>query len=67
MFPFKSHMDNWIKRFRNASTVNGQESVLVPGDPERITEQDRMKNGLVLLEAVEQDLKGLANKFDIEL
>ncbi|MCK5281108.1 MAG: Ldh family oxidoreductase, partial [Cyclobacteriaceae bacterium] len=40
---FKSHMDNWIKRFRSATTVDGQESVLVPGDPERIIEQERIK------------------------
>ena len=63
---FKSHMDNWIKRFRSATAVDGQESVLVPGDPERIIEQERIKAGFELLKPVEEDLKALAEKFEIK-
>ena len=63
---FKSHMDNWIKRFRNASSVDGQPSVLVPGDPERILEKERLITGIDLLKPVEEDLKGLANKFQVD-
>ena len=43
---FKSHMDTWIKRFRSAKTVEGREGVLIPGDPERIMEIERKKNGV---------------------
>ncbi len=32
---FKQHMDHWIRGFRNAKTIDGEEKVLVPGDPER--------------------------------
>ena len=32
---FKKNMDQWIRRFRSATPVEGMESVLVPGDPER--------------------------------
>src|SRR5688572_5424652 len=32
---FKSHMDNWISRFRSAKTVEGEQRVIIPGDPER--------------------------------
>jgi L-2-hydroxycarboxylate dehydrogenase (NAD+) len=63
---FKMHMDNWIQRFRSASTIEGQESVLVPGDPERLLEKERIKNGIELLKPVEDDLKGLAEKFELE-
>lgn len=63
---FKNHMDNWIQRFKSASPVNGQDEVLVPGDPERIMEQERMKTGMELLKPVEDDLKGLADRFEIE-
>jgi len=63
---FKSHMDNWIKRFRSASPVKGQESVLVPGDPERILEKERIKSGIKLLKPVEDDLRDLAEKFEID-
>ena len=61
---FKMHMDQWIKRFRGAKTVDGHESVLIPGDPEREAEQERIQNGIPLLHAVIDDLKYLGEKFD---
>src|SRR6476660_241824 len=39
---FKSHMDQWINRFRSAKTADGFEKVLIPGDPEREMENVRM-------------------------
>jgi L-2-hydroxycarboxylate dehydrogenase (NAD+) len=62
---FKKHMDQWIKRFRSAKTVSGNASVLIPGDPERITEIDRRKNGIPLLPAVVEDLMDLGERFDV--
>lgn len=62
---FKKSMDHWIQGFRNAKTVPGQEKVLVPGDPEREFEAERMKNGIPLLEQVVTDLRSLAEKFSI--
>jgi LDH2 family malate/lactate/ureidoglycolate dehydrogenase len=64
---FKANMDNWIKRFRSAQTIDGQEAVLVPGDPERIIEQERINSGFELLKPVENDLKMLAEKFELTL
>jgi L-2-hydroxycarboxylate dehydrogenase (NAD+) len=63
---FKKHMDNWIGRFRNAKTINGQEKVIIPGDPEREMELIRMKEGIPLLKPVVEDLKYLGEKFDVE-
>ena len=63
---FKSNMDKWIKRFRSAKTVEGQQRVLIPGDPEREMEEVRMKNGIPLLESVANDLKLLGEKFEVE-
>jgi L-2-hydroxycarboxylate dehydrogenase (NAD+) len=62
---FKNHMDKWIKRFRLAKTVEGQEKVLIPGDPEREMELARMLNGIPLLTPVEDDLKFLGEKLDV--
>ncbi len=64
---FKSHMDNWIRRFRQAKPVDGQESVLIPGDPERIMEKERIKTGIDLLSPVEKDLIALGEKFGVTL
>jgi len=63
---FKMHMDKWIRRFRSAKTVKGEESVLIPGDPEREMEIERMKNGIHLLKPVVEDLKFLGERFSVE-
>jgi L-2-hydroxycarboxylate dehydrogenase (NAD+) len=62
---FKQHMDQWITRFRNAKPIDGQERVLIPGDPERDAEADRMKNGIPLLNSVVEDLNDLAKRFGV--
>jgi L-2-hydroxycarboxylate dehydrogenase (NAD+) len=63
---FKDHMDNWINRFRSAKTVDGHEKVLVPGDPERETSVERMKNGIPLNEKVVEDLADLGKRFSLQ-
>jgi LDH2 family malate/lactate/ureidoglycolate dehydrogenase len=63
---FKFHMDQWIKRFRAAEPVQGIAEVQIPGDAERITEQLRRDNGIPLLPPVVNDLKKLADKFEVE-
>ncbi|HQW91586.1 MAG TPA: Ldh family oxidoreductase, partial [Ferruginibacter sp.] len=62
---FKEHMDKWITRFRMAKTIPGQEKVIIPGDPEREMEVERMKNGIPLVSSVVADLKGISNKFEV--
>jgi L-2-hydroxycarboxylate dehydrogenase (NAD+) len=63
---FKQHMDNWIKRFRNAKPAKGYDKVLIPGDPEREMETVRMKEGIPVVESVVNDLKMIAEKFNID-
>ena len=64
---FKSHMDNWIKRFRAAETTPGNDRVLIPGDPERELEAIRAKEGIPRLDPVVEDLTSLGEKFGIRL
>ena len=64
---FKSHMDNWFKRFRSSETTTGQDKVLIPGDPEREMEESRGKNGIPVLPAVIKDLKEMGEKFGVPL
>lgn len=64
---FKFHMDKWIRRFRSATPIAGEEQVLIPGDPEREMEANRMKAGIPLLKAVSEDLELLGEKFGIQL
>lgn len=64
---FKEHMDNWITRFRSAKPVDGEERVLIPGDPERQIEQERIKRGIPINKNVVEDLKALGVRLGIAL
>jgi L-2-hydroxycarboxylate dehydrogenase (NAD+) len=64
---FKQHMDHWIRRFRSAKTVAGEEKVLIPGDPEREMEALRMQDGIPLLDVVVTDLSAVGERFGISL
>ncbi|WP_153796338.1 Ldh family oxidoreductase [Foetidibacter luteolus] len=64
---FKQHMDNWITRFRSAKTAEGHEKVLIPGDPEREMETQRMQHGIPLEPSVAEDLSATGKKFGIHL
>ena len=62
---FKQNMDQWLERFRNAQAIDPENPVLVPGDPERELESERMVHGIPLLAPVISDLKALGEKLDI--
>lgn len=64
---FKLHMDQWIARFRKASTVAGQDRVIIPGDPERASESQRIRNGIPLNPKVLEDLLLLGEKLGVTL
>ncbi|MBN9297887.1 MAG: Ldh family oxidoreductase [Filimonas sp.] len=64
---FKAHMDNWITRFRQAKPADGYEKVLIPGDPEREMEADRMRDGIPVVEPVVKDLEEVGAKFNVQL
>jgi len=63
---FKKHMDNWITRFRSAKTIEGKPQLIIPGDPERESEIERLKNGITLNPKVMEDLKELGMKLTIK-
>lgn len=63
----KGAMDTWIRRFRQAETVPGQDRVLIPGDPERDTEAHRRQEGIPVLGAVAEDLKQLGASLSLKL
>lgn len=61
---FKSNMDTWISRFRNAEAIPGKK-VLIPGDPEREMHHERLENGIPVIAPVVKDMKEVAAKFNL--
>jgi len=66
MKDFKVNMDQWIQRFKEAETVDGQDEVIIPGEPEYRAQQIREKEGIPLIDKVYSDLQGLASSFNLE-
>lgn len=63
---FRHHMDNWIRRFRQAESA-GNEKVLIPGDPERELEEIRRKEGIPVEIQVLKQMEELAESFSVRL
>jgi len=64
---FKTHMDNWIQRFKAAQRIDPNVEVLIPGEPEFRMQQERSMSGFGLNQNVVNDLLDLAKKFDLTL
>lgn len=63
---FKSHMDNWIARFKNATPIDDHQKVIIPGEPELEAEIERKINGIPLIHSVFNDLNEVAEKLRVE-
>lgn len=63
---FKSHLDNWIERFKNAKPINPDQKVIIPGEPEYDFEKDRKVSGIPLIDVVVNDLNELAKSLGIK-
>ena len=62
---FKKYMDMWIRTFRNAEPVEGEEAVLIPGDPERWSEKQKKNEGIGLPDNVVKRLMDVAGELGI--
>lgn len=60
------HIDNWIKRMRQAKPAQGYDKVLIPGDPERLMEATRKREGVPVNDHVYDDLKEVAEKLAVD-
>lgn len=62
---FKAHLDNWIERFKSASTIDPNQKVVIPGEPELEAYTDRLNNGIPIVDAVADDLNAVAEKLGV--
>ncbi len=64
---FKKDMDQWIQAFKNATPVDENEKVVIPGEPETAMEKERRTGGIPIGDSVVNDLKELGEKFGLNL
>ncbi|WP_114748363.1 Ldh family oxidoreductase [Pleomorphovibrio marinus] len=64
---FKSSMDAWIREMRSTASLPGTLPVLIPGDPERMAFEERMKSGIPLNQKVIDSLERLSLETSIPL
>ncbi|GAB1445505.1 Ldh family oxidoreductase [Flammeovirgaceae bacterium] len=62
---FKKRIDEWISVMRNTKPAKGTGGVLIPGDPERMEEIKRKKDGIPLNASVIADLKTISEQTGI--
>jgi LDH2 family malate/lactate/ureidoglycolate dehydrogenase len=62
---FKADLDNWISRFKSASTINPNQKVIIPGEPEFEAAIERRENGIPLVHEVVNELNMLAKKLGL--
>ena len=59
---FKQQIDQWIATFRASKPVAGTDGPLIPGDPEREAEKQRIKQGIPLLPVVAENLRDISRR-----
>jgi LDH2 family malate/lactate/ureidoglycolate dehydrogenase len=62
---FKNNMDQWINRFKASDTIEGQNEVIIPGEPEARMYTKRKNEGIPLIDPVFLDLKSICKEMDI--
>lgn len=63
---YKRNIDQWIERFKQAERISDKQSVIIPGEPEDLAEQDNRIEGIPLVSSVINDLNSLAERFKLQ-
>jgi L-2-hydroxycarboxylate dehydrogenase (NAD+) len=62
---FKRQIDDYVRTFRATKPAPGTNGPLIPGDPERIAERERSKNGVPLIMPIVEDLRAISKQTGI--
>jgi L-2-hydroxycarboxylate dehydrogenase (NAD+) len=64
---FKKNMQLWIDTFRNSTPIEKNQRVIIPGEPEALMKEERLKHGIPLHPLVIQDLQEISKKYGVPL
>ncbi len=63
---FLENMDKWIKAFKEAKPIHEDQKVVIPGEPELEFENERLENGIPILDKVMVNLMLLKDELGIK-
>ena len=64
---YKGHIDNLVDGIKALPKAEGFKEIFVPGEPEERTYLERVKSGIPLPEGTIRNLRGIAQKFGLQL
>jgi len=63
---FKKRVDDLLSSVRDSPTAPGYEEILIPGEPERLKKEKRLKEGIFVEDKTWGDLTALAEELGVE-
>ncbi len=63
---FKKHLDDYIDAIKASGAAEGVAEILMPGEPEAMTESEFRKNGIALAQNTVDELKTLAERLKLD-
>jgi len=63
---FKQRMDLWVETVKQATPIDPELPVMIPGEPEFFAERQRRQHGIPLLQPVVELLQGVATRQQVE-
>lgn len=64
---FYDNMEQWIKRFKASETVDSNQKLVIPGEPEAEMELIRKVSGIPIIRSVIDDVNKIATKLNLKI
>ena len=64
---FKGRVDDLLRSVRNSPTAPGYDEILIPGEPERMKKEKRLREGIFIEERTWNDIAALAEELNVEI
>jgi len=64
---FKKRVDDLLSSVRDSPVAPGYEEILIPGEPERLKKEERLREGIFVEDKTWGDLTALAEELDVEI
>jgi len=64
---FRAEMDDLVRYLKSSPTAPGTEQILVPGEPEAMTEAERRRSGIFVEEQTWRQITEIARELGVQI